>query len=711
MRHWALLAVLTGLQLLAMPVVAADWPPFARQLLTGAETGEVPQLGGYELQEAGPSGGEYRLLWRPNATDVSSAVEIRLAKRPPDQPAYALTPSFRLSFRSQAGTAQGQTTPAHVEQLARAVTAAISRHDPGNLQWPQPKAPAQTLHQTQFRPELQVDRQLRWLTWAILAAALLALVGVLRGAARQIHQVWQQHARAGRFLVGLLGLGAVLRLAMPARLVMAHMGHELLASARELAPPLKYGPSAQQWLHALDALGLGSWPAVVLFHQLCAAMQLPILAGLLLRLRLTMGAVAASVAAVALAPVLLHDAATESILVPAMTLTLAAAWAWLQYLETKKTAVLAATFALAWAAMLARPELLALVPLTLAGLALLVRPWADPQESRTPLPPLALAAIFSAFLLWLRLAQMGATMQAEASVGNTPRVFGEWTAGRLATLLGEALWHKNGLLWPEIVPVALVPAWLLGFYAARGRDRQVLLGLAGLALLYLLPTPLDLPWLSVTRVQTPAMLWGLCAAGLGSWLWLEQRAQANGRFSLRWALLAAVVWLAGAAATVPALWRKDLATQEEIALQSALASLPPGPARVLTRSHADEPDERVHLGFADSLLGPGVRTGPLRELLQGRVTANSPDPVYVWLGSRCQLRPCDRRGEHPACTAIRRQFKLQPLWQGRLRHEAMELRPAFAPGRDDPNFASRDLDFPWCVANREFGVGLYRVEP
>ena len=715
----AVAAVIRALLLLAAwalllgtrPALASELPPFALQILTGTDTGPPPALGDYLLQEAGPSGSEYRLLWSPKEATGGSPVEIRLAPRPPDTPAFGLTPSFRVSFRSpQRQGPAGQATPAAVEQLAKAVTAAISLHDQGALRWPEPSSAAAALHQTQFRPELQVDRQLRWVTWLLLAGSLLALLWVLHAAVGQIHTLWQQHPSAGHWMVGILSLGTALRLAMPQRLVMAHMGHELLASARELAPPLKYGPAAQQWLHALDALGLGSWPAVVAFNQLCAALQLPIFAGLFLKLGVSGPATASGLAAVALAPVLLHDAASESILVPAMTLTLAAAWAWLDYLQSQRTLGLAAAFVLGWAAMLARPELLATVPMTLAAMAVLVRPWADRSQARLPLPPLAPAALLTGYLLWLRLEQMAATLQAEQAVGNTPRAFGDWTLARLLALAGEALWQKNGLFWPELLPIVLVPAWLLGLRAGRGSQRKVLIAVLLLTLAYLLPTPLDLPWLSVTRVQAPAMLWGLSAAGLGSWLWLEYRSQTNSAFPKRLGLVVGAAWLVSALATVPALWRKDLATQEEQALVHALAALPPGPARLLTRTHADAPDERVHLGFPDNLLAPGVRTGALSELMEGQASEPSAGMTYVWLGSRCQLRPCDRRGEHPACTAVRSRFALKPVWQARLRHEPFELRAAFAAGRNDTHFASRDLDFPWCVANREFEVGLYQVE-
>lgn len=710
LRRWTLLFWICAWFLLAQPAIAAELPVFALQILSGREEGAAPQLGGYQLAEAGPSGGEYRMLWRAVAPEGGDPVEIRLASRPPDAPAFALTPSFRVSFRLAAAPgAAPQATPAAVEQLAKAVTAAILGHDQGNLRWPALANPSAALHQTRNRPALQVDRQLALVTWALLAGSLLALAWVLLGALRQMRELYRQFPQSGRILAALVVLGAALRLAVPQRLVMAHMGHEQLAWARELGPPLKYGPAAEQWLHALDAVGLGSWPAVVAFDQGCAALQLPVLAGLLLRMGLSGAATASALAAVALAPVLLHDAASESILVPAMTLTLAAAWAWQHYLHTHKTLGLAAAFALGWAAMLARPELLALVPLTLAAVAGLA--WSQPErvKGRLALPPLAPALILSAFLLWLRLQQLAASVQAEQALGNTPRAYAEWTLDRGLTLLGEALWLKNGLLWPELVPLAVLPAGLAGLYAARGRDRAVFLALLALALAYLLPTPLDLPWLSVPRVQAPAMLWGLAAAGLGSQLWIQRKAQLSGQFPRCQAAAVAGLWLASALATVPTLWRQDLSTQEELALRQALAALPPGPARLLTRTHADEPDERVHLGFADSLLDPAVRTGPLSELLPGAPADLGPGPTYVWLGSRCQLRPCDRRGEHPACAAVRSQQRLQPVWQGRLRHEPVELRPAFGPGRRDPDFASRDLDFPWCVANREFEVGLYRV--
>ena len=681
--------------------MATELPGLARRLLTGSENGKVGPVAGFDLVEAGPTRDGYRLVWRKGH---EPDVEVRLQPRAPGAQAFATTASFDVSYRAAAVAAEGPS--AQFIQLTQAVADAIAAHDPGG--WRLPPATQATTHGSD---NLAVDAALRTVTWGLLLLAGMALGWQLLLTFMKLRQptppLPTQVVPALSLVPVLsrvpllwlvLGLGAVLRLVVPQQMVMVYMGHELLTNAAELGPTPKYGPAAQQWLHLLQAATGPRWPAAVALDQVCGALQLPVLAALLLRLQVGPAAVLGGVTAVALAPVLLHDAASESVLVPAMLLTLAAGGAWLDHLRTGGLASLGAAWVLGLVAMLARPELLALVPLTLGARAL-----AAPAPRRLHPIGLGVALVLAAAVLGLRLDQIRTGMELERQLGNTPRVFHTSAVGWLEEITADAWLRKNGLLWASLTPVA---AWLgigLGLRRA-GRERKLVAAGLLLAFAYLWPSALDLPLVSLSRVQAPAMLVFLATAGIGAGTWAANKARPGlAAAGLAGAFLLTAAW------TVPKLWQPDPHQAEEAAVLTAVAALPGTPHVLLHRTHVDVPLERVQLGFPNGLLGPQGRTAPLGELLSGRVRPGGRERVFAWLGVRCQMRPCAATGEHPACRALRDRFVLKPVQTSQFQLGSRDVPPAFNPEEALHPGQVPDLDFPWCWQRRDLELGLYEV--
>jgi len=540
---------------------------------------------------------------------------------------------------------------------------------------------------------------LRNVTWLVLALGVAGLVSQIPSAFHDLLGVLRSgSARLSRVGWALVGTGALVRLLAPQRLVMVHMGHEIVSSAATLGPTPKYGPAGQQWLHALFALTGPRWEAAVALDQACAAVALLFVGGLLARLRASPAAVVGALAAVGLAPVLVHDAASESLLVPATLCVFGAAHAWLEHVETRALPPLVAAFALALVAMLARPELLVLAPLSIASLT-----FAAPRPLALRPVPLGIALLLGAAVLTLRVAQGRASLLTEQALGNTPQIFEMASLSGIARLVGDAWWRKNGLLWPSVVPIV---AWLgvgLGL-ATKSRDRGLVLGLGIAAWVWLVPTALDLPWVSVTRVQAPAMLLWLAAAGLGAGRWVSARARPG-----PWIGLGATAFALSAAFTVPALWRDDPHWTEEATLRTAIARLPSEPHVLLFRAPADPPGERVHLGLPEGSLPASGRARPLATLLDGEGELPRGGRVFVWLGTRCQMRPCDTEGEHPACAAVRQRFRLEPVLERTIEIEDIDVPAGFGRQRAQHSGQLPDLDFPWCWQRDNVTLGLYEL--
>lgn len=557
------------------------------------------------------------------------------------------------------------------------------------------------------------DEPLRTATWALLFLFAASLPWVVATALRAIHRGpsndtgWARHSRP--IVLSALLLGVCARLLVPYRLVMHYMGYELVEQARVLGVTPKYGPASFQLQHAILSLGEPTHLTVVWGHRVMGAL-LPVLAvAWVLRLGFSGRAMVWTALLTSLTPALIRDAATESFLVEATLWALGSAWLLAdaaRFSNVTKQAV-RLTLAMTWAllAMLARPEMLATVPLLLVVTALLAT-WKH-QPSRAFVVGLVAVAVI---LVWWRAEQMSAALVVERARGNTPRVFQDGYVALGAQLLRDAFWDKNGLLWPRFFPAATTFSLGLGLLLADGKVRVRLGWLVGLTAAWLLPSALDLPFVSVPRVQAPAMLLASISGGVAlSIVHGCLFATSPGAKLKTVGASLALVWLATAALTVPALWPPGPAQQEEAIMQLAQAILPPRPLTVVARSYDDAPDERVHLAMPHKGWGSQGRLRPLHAVLTGAVKPTEEHPVYAWLGTRCFLRPCDEGAEHPACSQVRREFVLHPIATTRIEVELASLPPAFGQQVPDHSSGVADLDFPWCFTQRTMAVGLFRV--
>lgn len=702
-RWYARLAVAAALLLCGGSAWAAtSLPGFALRLLTGDPRAAAPVLAGYQLRSAGPAGDEYELRFAAQ-TAHGPEVAVLLGRKQPGFRAFATTPSFRVSWQS---LTPGVVTPPGVAALTDAVVAQITLHDNGQLRLP---APERQRSSTPGAAATAVDTPLRAATGALLLTSLAVLLWLLISDAKRLRAL-SRRCQVG--LAGLLALGAGLRFLAPKTLVMVHMGHELFELAGSSGPPPKYGPAAPVWLGAWFSLTGPGWPAAVTLSQLCSSLSLALLPGLVLRWGGTPAAALGALLGVACTPVLIHDAATESILVPAMLATVAAASAASRWRTAPLLAPLAAS-ACAAVAMLARPELLVLAPLALLAGGLFAQPAfaaADLDQSETTPPQKRGAAVVAAWLVAValllavavaRAIQLEAVMEVERALGNTPRVFATSKLGLLFDLLVDAWLRKNGLLWTELVPAG---GWLwLGLLVwkrpARLRPALVCFGLAWL---FLAPTSLDLPWISVPRVQAPAMWWFAAAGGAAAGvLWSALAAPA------RWP--AALLSAAAAVYTLPAAFYVHPSELEERAFAAAVRHLPPQ-ATLVTRTHADPPDERVHLGVATGLLGPGHTLLPIESVLSGELVPGRDGRVFAWLGTRCAMRPCERVGRHPSCERLAREFELVTVDQ--VDYSVSDERPPHLFQQRTPTHVGpfADLDFPWCWQQQVVEMRLVEVK-
>ena len=702
-----LAAVVLAAAALTPALATAAVERFAISLLGGADGGPSPRLAGYTLSDSGWAGQDYALTFAPDRKDFP-VLAVHLGPVADGGQAYARTPSFRISYRL-AGPA-GKATPGDVAALVDAVVAAIKTRDRGDLRLP--GGPPRVLGSGPSSTATAADQPLQQLTWALLALAVLGIplmvlvsLGQWRRWLPQVSDrpMWQQPLL---WLAVFVVAGVAGRLLVPQTLVMVHMGHELVEQAQRLGPPPKYGPAAPQWLHLLFALTGPRWPAMVLLSQLSASLTLVLTPALLWLLGARGWSVVAATALVALTPALVHDAATESILVPAMLAVVASAvaGAWAVSGQSRKLAPV--LWMVAWGlcllAMLARPEFLVLAPGTLVAVVLLAA--AQQQAFLAVRWPIAAGLVLVVAVAALRAVQLDAVMALEKQLGNTPRVFATSRLQLVLELARDAWWRKNGLLWPELVPVV---GWLWLAFALRRRPmhQPLLLGTLLLSIGYLLPTALDLPWISVPRVQAPAFYWFAVASGLA----LPQAVAAAGPGRRSWALAGSLTLTAvSLVTTLPAAAWRHLSQQEEDAFAAAVRVLPPG-SILATRTHADTPNERIHLLSAAGLLPPSSQLVSLQAVLSGQVRPGMGPSVYAWLGSRCALRPCDVAGLHPACEALRARFVLRPVQSTAVHVPAPSLPGAFTPRQPAHPGQLPDLDFPWCVQKPDLTLELVEV--
>lgn len=703
---------LAGLVAMALPARAGN--DLGERLLRTAD-GTIPTaVSGLRLRSTGTDAAVH-LLFDGADGPAASPVEVVLTPRDDDRPALARTPSFNLDFKGP--TTGGRPAPPY-DALVAAVTVAVTSNDPGGLTISvrpnvQPPAAAGTLSPDplpQMRPDPMPDAQLyqwadatmRLLGIALVIAFLLLLPVIGRFVALDLRRAVAPPAGAGllpRLLpwaVGIAVLGGLLaRLLAPHLLAMHYMGYVLAVDAASLRDIPKYGPGALALYHLLFQVTGTSHVAMTYLNAVLGAL-LPLAGGaLLVRLGAGASGVAAGVVLLALSPVFVHDATTESLLVPTTLWTVCALGLALRYRQGRAVIDLVAAALLAVLAMYSRPESLALVPLAFAVLWCL-----GPAEGRPRTVAVVAVLVAAGLLLGARVVHLKVWMDIERSLGNLGSLFN--TAGYLG-LLSRDLPGRNLALWPHLFPAGVTALAIVSPLLARRRlvaGAFLALGTAWIAV-----SLVDLPYVSVSRVQVPGVVFITLAAALSLEGLLGVQAQFLPRFTAVVLALAECTALTSTmVSTIPALWQRTNAADEEDLLADARAALPAEPVVLVRRGYFDEPRERVHLYSPDYAFQPPFRNdvtmGPDRFLAAGRVDP----PAFFLLGTRCYLRSCDAPREmHPSCRAMLDRFRLEPVFERIVPVRRLPVDRDVADGQE--------MDFPWClVAKDEMRLGLFRVQ-
>ncbi len=500
-----------------------------------------------------------------------------------------------------------------------------------------------------------------------LLLALLALPRVAVTVADTLRRLPRPYRRA---VLVALGLALLVRLLVPARLVLLFSGYELVERSAVLTGVHRYGAGAQV-LHRLLFLFLPPDHAtLILLHRVTAWLALWPLLAWFARWRPPPRALVFAALGLALLPLLVRDAATESILVPGSL------WLWsgLLLLDAPPDGQRAGdhwrAMVLVAAAALTRPELLIVAPVL--GLLVVRR-----RGVRLTWPRAGLALLFLVLVspqLWHTVERM-----LQDAAQGTNRLHKLFPLGPLA-VVGSFL-----PFWPLAFPLA----WTL--LALRSLWRPTEQGawrrqLAVATYLWVFALLVDLPQTSVPRLEAPlAALWLL----LGAWQLAELPP-----LTQRWA--GALVVLT----TLPTLWLFAPTNEDDAEhfTRAALAQLPTEGACLVTLHESDPPDKgKVQRAFPDYLLRPPHRTAKRYAMAQWQ-EAGAPQcraGTFLLIEHRCYAifhHPVNAPALLPICTDTLAQHAWQPVLQ-----------------TSAPNHGQNE--YGWYPDVPAFQLGLYRMRP
>ncbi len=632
----------------------------------------------------------------PTRPSGENLVELMLVPRDESRPALARTRSFNVEYRGP--MVGGRPAPA-VQSLVEAVVSAVTRNDPGGLLIAPPKPKALGEGGEVPAHVALIDRASAWVGLALVAAFLIGLPWTARRLTQDLRAgraggAPEASPLAARVALVAVACGLVLRLVLPHLPVMYYMGYHLADTAARLEGIPKYGPGALALYHLVFRL-TGTDHLAMMYANSVLGSLTPLAGGALLaRVGLRGWGAAAGIVLLAGTPLFIKDATTESLLVPTTLWLLVGLTLFLRAREDGRSSTMALALLHLVLAMFSRPEAVVLAPLC-AGL---LSPFASrPANQVRPQTGARLAPwVVAVGVLAVRAAQLSVALDVEFARGNNPVL--RDPKGLLS--LVPDLWRRDILLWPSLFPVGVTALAAAG--AVLGPRRRVAGAFLVAAAAWIAASLVDLPYVSIPRVQVPGATFCALAAGVG--VAGVHRLLSRSRGLLAAGALVGGSLVAGTMAwTVPALWQPVNADDEERLLRDARDAVPADrPFLLVRRGYDDEPVERLHLHYPDYWFEPpardGIAVGP--DWFDRTDTAGR--PAFFLLGTRCYMRACGEAGLHPACQRMRERYRLEPVIERTV------------PVRDLPVDRGRrpdqDLDFPWCLAARgEMTIGLYRV--
>ncbi len=619
-------------------------------------------------------------------SDAGATLVVRITPRREGERAFAHSSHFAIAHE---GALQGDRDAAALALMQRVVSAVQAADDgsvalpaavtAGTIQ-PRPPEPEGRARYAGGSGHTAAPMAALQLTVAALLLLLTALALVLRALPTALASLWAMPQRLG--VATALAVAAGLRLVVPSDGVTMFMGYRQTDVALLRMDIPRYGAGVHLLHHlALQVLAVDH-DSLVWVHRVCAILTLPLLVAFAARMSQRPSVPLAAAWMAGATPLLVHDSATESNLVPVVLSLWTAMWLLRRWLDHgQRIDALGGLAAVAYA-MTCRPEQLLIAPL-LAAAVVLVSAGNSPSRFR---PQHGLGALAALCVV--------AAPQAIHALGRS----GELHSG-LAPLkyLPFDVFMRNVVFWPAWFPAAITLSAGAAVLLSRGPARRGLLALWAVALLWGGTYLVDLPPISVPRLMagSATLVCAVAATGvpllLDSWSAWQARLGVAGRWRAMGPGLVVTVGLLSAAATLPRLLRPSNQQLEEQMFRAALRMLPPRPLCVQRLGDHDPPyGGEVHRYHPDYLFrAAGHRVLDLRDDPE---RAGCRETV-VLLGTRCYAR--DRHtptsvGPNQSCQAIRERFRLEPLWQ------------AQAPVQwDDP--------FDWWRGQHRFVVGVYRV--
>lgn len=655
-------------------------------MLIGATSDEKVEIAGHQLRTVEVDSSIHFLF---NDED-RPPVEIRLTPRSDTSNPIARTASFDVSFL---GPMVGSRPDPRFAPLVKEVLDRLQASDDGN--W------AEILTNSDGSEHLAGEGLAaeRPVALALILGWLLSIPALFVWGWREFANGPDLERGEKRFHhvivpAGIVIVSTTLRLLVPDRPVMMYMGYQLTEIAHDLTHIPKNGAGALAFYHLLFEL-TGPSHRVMAHANAILGGFIPVTATVLM---LGMGArrVTALTAAIliALTPVFIHSDHTESFGVPMTLWMLTGAWLLTRFRRFDHLPSLAVAMVLILMAVGSRPEALIMAPM-LGILALCsahgkIRVWRF-------LPFVIVAGI----LLTVRAVSMSLAVEGELEKGNIPAIVDPES---IRAIIG-GLVFRNGALWPSVFPLTITLFAVGAPLVERGTNRVKTSGLLAIAALWIAISQVDLPFVSITRVQVPPLVIIAMVGAWGAVSSYEKLTVRFGRFRMVWgAILLGVLTTGLAIFTVGPIWTRTLADVEEEGLRLSLNALPHESVTFVRRSFNDRPAERIHLQYPDYMFRPPHRADTVMGTTEFLSVGKATGPTYFYLGTRCWLRTCPELKMHPSCRAVLDQYDLEPVFERDVKI------PDIKGDRPRMN-ARQDIDFGWCTAEVDgnIRIGLYRI--
>jgi len=538
-----------------------------------------------------------------------------------------------------------------------------------------------------LHPVPVLDRLLLYCGFVLVLFCLFCLPAGLWFIGNEVQRI---SSRLFWLLLSLSIVAIAIRLLAPHRLTMYFMGYAMIDLADRLYTVPKYGPAGQVLHHLLFMLTGPSHDAVTYLNSVIGG--LIVFSGSASLLALGLSTIESLVMAVLLAftPLFIRDQTSESLLVPMLLwLFLGIAVLWFRGAVWHK--VMGVSFLLL--ACFSRAETPFLVPFCLLVLFFAQKPDLSWLRFKGILCFLALVAI----LYCVRLIHLYFAVAHEVSLGNNPNL----TTPLFSQIPGLifSFFYMNAAFRPSLFPVLIT---ILALLSVFGRRRRIALAFLILFCIFAFVSGIDLPYVSIPRIQAPALAF-LCACASMGFYEVYSRFR-NITYKRVFSCASIALYGVSGAWTIPTLYQRLNPDEEEELLHEALEVLPKDKYYVLaTRTFFDEPMERVHLHIPSYLFeGEVIGLDEMQKRLEeGKLKSDA----FVLIGVRCYMRACTEQGIHPACERAMKMQGLVPL----IEKVVPVHRPKIIEPLDSKRSPEQDLDFPWCVPVNEMKLGLYKV--